>query len=129
MYTVFINRTSVPGARSQCGLTRLTLPVTRKRLFFLEGAPDCHGRFAGLFLCAKRLAHACLSLYLLFLINTAHDIGMPVVQIGDMVAALQQLGATNFTSLTLPGDLHAFDYWETVKDQVLSFLAAGFADA
>src|SRR5450432_3195705 len=65
----------------------------------------------------------------LFLINTAHDIGMPVVQIGDMVAALQQLGATNFTSLTLPGDLHAFDYWETVKDQVLSFLAAGFADA
>jgi acetyl esterase/lipase len=62
----------------------------------------------------------------LFLVNTEGD-PMPFSQLGDMTAALDAMGVTNYQALTLPGSLHSFGYWPLVKDQSLAFLAAGFA--
>lgn len=62
----------------------------------------------------------------LFLINSAED-PMPFAQLGDMTSKLDSLGITQYQQLTLPGSLHAFDYWSIVKDQVIAFLDARFA--
>ncbi|HEY2711309.1 MAG TPA: CocE/NonD family hydrolase [Chthoniobacterales bacterium] len=62
----------------------------------------------------------------LFLINTEGD-PMPFSQLGDMTAALDAMGVTNYQALTLSGSLHSFSYWPEIKDQALAFLAAGFA--
>ncbi len=62
----------------------------------------------------------------LFLINTEGD-PMPFGQLGDMTAALDAMGVTNYQALTLSGSLHSFSYWPDIKDQALAFLAAGFA--
>jgi acetyl esterase/lipase len=64
----------------------------------------------------------------LFLINTAQD-PMPFPQLADMTSKLDSLGVTSYRALTLPGSEHAFDYWPTVKDEAIAFLAAGFAGA
>jgi acetyl esterase/lipase len=61
----------------------------------------------------------------LFLINSEDD-PMPFSQLGDMTSKLDSLGVKNYAKLTIPGADHAFDYWGTVKDQVLNFLADGF---
>ena len=61
----------------------------------------------------------------LLMINTEAD-PMPFSQLGDMTTKLDALGVTNYQALTLPGSLHSFDYWPTVKDQAIAFLAAGF---
>jgi acetyl esterase/lipase len=62
----------------------------------------------------------------LFMINSVQD-SMPYSQLGDMIAHLDALGVTNYQALTLPGSLHAFANWPSVKDQALTFLANGFA--
>ena len=62
----------------------------------------------------------------LYLVNTLED-PMPYSQLPDMIAKLDQAGATNYQALSLTGHLHAFAYWQTVKDHALAFLAAGFA--
>lgn len=62
----------------------------------------------------------------LFLVNTEGD-PMPFSQLGDMTDSLDALGLTNYQALTLPGDLHSFAYWGSVKEHALAFLAAGFA--
>ncbi|MGH8093824.1 MAG: DVUA0089 family protein [Chthoniobacterales bacterium] len=62
----------------------------------------------------------------LFLIHSSQD-PMPFSQQGDMTASLDALGVTNYWALTIPGSQHAFEYWETVKDQAISFLASWFA--
>jgi len=62
----------------------------------------------------------------LFLVNTAMDT-MPFVQLGDMVSKLSESGVTNFEARTLPGSLHAFDYWPQIKKAALNFLAEKFA--
>jgi acetyl esterase/lipase len=62
----------------------------------------------------------------LFLINSEHDT-MPFPQLGDMTRKLDSLGLHNYQALTIPGSQHAFDYWATVKDQVLAFLDDRFA--
>ncbi len=64
----------------------------------------------------------------LYLVNTVGD-PMPYVQLSDMVAHLDAVGARNYQALTLPGNLHAFDNWPPVKDHALQFLAAGFSGA
>jgi acetyl esterase/lipase len=61
----------------------------------------------------------------LFLVNTEGD-PMPFSQLGDMTNALDALGVANYQALTLPGDLHSFAYWGSVKDHAIAFLAAGF---
>ena len=62
----------------------------------------------------------------LFLINSAED-PMPFAQLGDMTTKLDSAGITAYQQLTLPGSLHAFDYWSLVKDQVIAFIGARFA--
>ncbi len=62
----------------------------------------------------------------LFLINSAQDT-MPFSQLADMTTTLDSLGIYQYQALTLPGSLHAFDYWSLVKDQVIAFLDARFA--
>jgi acetyl esterase/lipase len=62
----------------------------------------------------------------LFFVNTEGD-PMPFGQLRDMTDALDALGLTNYQALTLPGDLHSFAYWGSVKEHALAFLAAGFA--
>ncbi len=62
----------------------------------------------------------------LFLINSAQDT-MPFPQLADMTRKLDSLGLSNYQTLTLPGSLHAFDYWSTVKDAVIAFLGDRFA--
>lgn len=52
---------------------------------------------------------------------------MPYRQQGDMTAALDALGVTNYQAVTLPGYDHAFSNWPAIKDEALAFLAAGFA--
>ncbi len=61
----------------------------------------------------------------LFLINSAQD-PMPFSQLADMTTKLDSAG-TGYQQLTLPGFLHAFDYWSQVKDQVITFLDERFA--
>ncbi len=61
----------------------------------------------------------------LFLINTEED-PMPFRQLADMTNRLDELGLTNYQSLSLPGGQHSFSYWQTVKAQAIAFLAAGF---
>lgn len=62
----------------------------------------------------------------LFLINSAQDT-MPFPQLADMTRKLDSLGLSNYQALTIPGSQHAFDYWTTVKDQVITFLNDRFA--
>jgi acetyl esterase/lipase len=62
----------------------------------------------------------------LFFVNTEGD-PMPFGQLRDMTDALDALGLTNYQALTLPGDLHSFAYWGSVKEHALAFLSAGFA--
>ncbi len=62
----------------------------------------------------------------LFLINSAED-PMPFPQLADMTTKLDSLGVRNYQTLTLPGALHAFDYWATVKDKVIAFLGVHFS--
>ncbi|MBA3833205.1 MAG: DVUA0089 family protein [Chthoniobacterales bacterium] len=62
----------------------------------------------------------------LFLINSAQD-PMPISQLADMTAKLDSLGVRTYQTLTLAGSLHAFDYWATVKDEVIAFLGAHFS--
>ncbi|HEY2714139.1 MAG TPA: alpha/beta hydrolase [Chthoniobacterales bacterium] len=62
----------------------------------------------------------------LFLAGTKKD-PMPAVQPGDMVARLEAVGAHNYQLQTLPGSLHSFAYWTSVKRGALTFLASGFA--
>ncbi|MEO6871665.1 MAG: alpha/beta hydrolase [Chthoniobacterales bacterium] len=62
----------------------------------------------------------------LFLIQSEQD-PMPTVQITDMAAKLGSLGLDEYQTLTIPGSLHSFDYWSTVKDDVISFLNDRFA--
>ena len=60
------------------------------------------------------------------MINTAQDT-MPFGQLADMTTKLDALGVTNYQTLTLPGYLHSFGYWSSVKDQAIAFLAAWFS--
>ena len=62
----------------------------------------------------------------LFLIHSSQD-PMPFSQQADMASSLDGLGVTNYWALTIPGSQHSFEYWETVKDQAISFLASWFA--
>ena len=62
----------------------------------------------------------------LLLIHSEQD-SMPFSQLGDMTAQLDRQGITNYQTIILPGDLHAFDYWSTIKEQAIAFLNAGFA--
>ena len=62
----------------------------------------------------------------LFLVNSAHD-SMPFSQLADMTAALDSLGVTNYQSMSLPGNAHAFANWPEIKNQAIAFLAAGLA--
>ena len=62
----------------------------------------------------------------LLMVNTLED-PMPYSQLGDMIMHLDALGVTNYQALTLVGGSHAFEYWSTIKDQALAFLADGFA--
>jgi hypothetical protein len=62
----------------------------------------------------------------LFLINTVDD-PMPYSLLPDMANKLDSLGVKNYQALTLPGDAHAFDYWESVRDEVIPFLAGAFS--
>jgi len=52
---------------------------------------------------------------------------MPFSQLADMTTKLDALGLTNYQSVTLPGNAHAFANWPVIKDQAIAFLAAGFA--
>jgi len=62
----------------------------------------------------------------LFMINSLED-SMPYSQLGDMIAHLDSLGVTNYQALSLLGGAHAWANWPSVKDQVLTFIANGFA--
>lgn len=62
----------------------------------------------------------------LFLVHSEDD-PMPFSQQGDMTAALDALGVTNYQAVTFPGWAHAFANWPAVKDDAIAFLAAGFA--
>ncbi len=62
----------------------------------------------------------------LYLVNTVGD-PMPYVQLSDLLAHLEAVGAGNYQAITLPGNLHAFANWSAVKAPALQFLAAGFA--
>lgn len=62
----------------------------------------------------------------LFMVNSTRD-SMPYSQLGDMIAHLDALGVTNYQALSLPGSLHAFGNWPSVKDQALTFIANAFA--
>ncbi len=62
----------------------------------------------------------------LLMVNTLED-PMPYSQLGDMIMHLDALGVTRYQALTLVGGGHAFEYWSTIKDQALAFLADGFA--
>ena len=62
----------------------------------------------------------------LFMVRTAED-SMPYSQLGDMTTKLDALGVSNYETLTLPGSQHSFDYWDTVKDRAILFLASWFA--
>jgi acetyl esterase/lipase len=64
----------------------------------------------------------------IFLVGTVMD-PMPIPQLDDMVAKLRELGVTNFSSSTLAGSKHAFDYWTQVRTPAIKFLAKGFAAA
>ncbi len=64
----------------------------------------------------------------LFLANTEMD-PQPLPQLLDMIATLKGLGVTNYDSSILPGNKHAFDYWEEVKGPAIKFLKKGFAQA
>ena len=62
----------------------------------------------------------------LFMINSLED-SMPYSQLGDMIAHLDSLGVTNYQAFSLLGGSHAWANWPSVKDQVLTFIANGFA--
>jgi acetyl esterase/lipase len=62
----------------------------------------------------------------LFMIRTVED-PMPYSQLGDMTTKLDALGVSNYEALTLPGSQHSFDYWYSVKDRAILFLASWFA--
>ncbi len=62
----------------------------------------------------------------LFLVGSAED-SMPAVQPADMLARLGAVGAHNYLTRTLAGDLHSFAYWSKIKRQALAFLSDGFA--
>ncbi len=62
----------------------------------------------------------------LLLLGTQKD-PMPAVQPGDMIARLAAVGAKNYQTQTLGGDLHSFAYWPNVKLESLAFLSTGFS--
>ncbi len=62
----------------------------------------------------------------LLMVNTLED-PMPYSQLADMVSHLDALGVTNYQTITLTGEGHSFDNWESVKSKALTFLANGFA--
>ncbi|MBA3963754.1 MAG: alpha/beta hydrolase [Chthoniobacterales bacterium] len=62
----------------------------------------------------------------LYLVNTVED-PMPYSQLPDFVAKLDAASVTNYQAQSLPGNLHSFAYWPTVKDHSLAFIGAIFA--
>jgi acetyl esterase/lipase len=59
----------------------------------------------------------------LFLVDSTNDL-IPSVQLDDMVAQLDAAGVRNYGTMTLPGNLHSFDYWPQIKDDAIAFLSA-----
>jgi acetyl esterase/lipase len=62
----------------------------------------------------------------LMMVNSLED-SIPYSQLGDMIAHLDALGLTNYQTITVAGDTHSFDNYPLVKDQLLTFIADGFA--
>ena len=54
---------------------------------------------------------------------------MPYSQLPDMMSHLAAAGATDYQGISLPGNGHAFAFWDAVKDHALDFLAAAFSGA
>jgi len=59
----------------------------------------------------------------LFLVDSTNDL-IPSVQLDDMVAQLDAAGVGNYEAVTLPGNLHSFDYWPQIKEDAIAFLSS-----
>lgn len=64
----------------------------------------------------------------IFMIASALD-PMPPRQLPDLLARLAANSVTDYEQLIIPGDLHAFDYWSTVKSDVIAFLGTNLTGA
>lgn len=58
----------------------------------------------------------------LYLFQSQND-EIPAAQFSDMITRLMMVGARNYKSETLPGNLHSFAYWTQVKGEAIDFLA------